>query len=410
MRFLCFFLIYLLISSSAFAAVSKITQLRLSHTNDVTRFVFDLSAPVKDYHISYHPSSQHLTLDIDQVTLSDSVTHVSSKHTLISAYTSQPSDKKGVRFNFELVAPVAPKVYTLEPSGHYSYRLVLDLKKNSIALDTHSSSVPDLQEIMANIQEKPALSHTASTNTASLKPQLVSSKKSAGQPIVIVIDPGHGGKDPGAVGSAGNREKDIVLSIAKILQAKFNKQKGYEAKLTRDRDVYIPLRQRLAIARKHKADFFVSIHADAYKDPSVKGASVFALSDRGATSEMARWLAQKENESELLDGVYASDDKVLRSVLLDLSQTHMIATSLDMGRSILNCLSSITHLHYRRVEQAAFVVLKSPDIPSLLVETGYISNPGQENQLISKAYQERIADAIVEGIKNYFSRHPHLKG
>jgi N-acetylmuramoyl-L-alanine amidase len=226
-------------------------------------------------------------------------------------------------------------------------------------------------------------------------------------PIMVVIDPGHGGKDPGAIGPGKTREKDVVLAISKLLQQTFKQQPGFNAQLTRYRDVFIPLRQRLAIARRAKADIFIAVHADAtYQNQNAVGASVFALSERGATSEGARWLAQKENESELVNGVIVDKDHLLRSVLLDLSQTHTIAVSLEIGKSILNKLSIITKLHYPQVEQAAFVVLKSPDIPSLLIETGYLSNPIQEKKLNDRMYQQQLANAIVQGVVDYFVQHP----
>lgn len=230
------------------------------------------------------------------------------------------------------------------------------------------------------------------------------------QPIMVVIDPGHGGKDTGAIGPDNIREKDVVLAISKSLQQSINKHPGFRAQLTRNRDIYVPLRKRLAIARHCKANIFIAIHADAvYQHQNVVGASVFALSEKGATSEIARWLARKENTSELISGLLLSKDQLLRSVLLDLSQTHTIAASLAMGREILTKLSSLTPLHDKRVEQAAFVVLKSPDIPSLLIETGYISNPTQEKKLKNPAYQQQLANTIAQGIVSYFEQHHYTQ-
>jgi N-acetylmuramoyl-L-alanine amidase len=393
-RFLFTLLIFcLFISGAAFAAVPKITNVRISDSAEMTRFVFDLSGPINDYHVSYHPSGERLTLDINNLSLTTALPKLILKNTPVSNYASYVPSKNKLRLNFELNRVIEPNVFTLKPSGKYSDRLVLDLKKQ-VSITT--GSVPAIQGRNAMPER----------STTTLTPQLVSPKKPTTRPIMIVIDPGHGGKDPGAIGKGKNREKTVVLEISKTLRDLFNKERGYQAELTRDRDVYLPLRTRLDIARKHKADLFISIHADAYKNPSVKGASVFALSDRGATSEMARWIAQKENESELLDGVHASNDKVLRSVLLDLSQTYAISTSLDIGGNILKRLGAMTHLHSKRVEQAAFVVLKSPDIPSLLIETGFISNPTQEKELISKSYQKKISEMIVRGVKDYFNKYP----
>ncbi len=222
--------------------------------------------------------------------------------------------------------------------------------------------------------------------------------------IMIVIDPGHGGKDPGAAGLNGAREKDVVLRISKELCTMLNQEPGFKAVLTRDRDIYIPLRQRLAIARKNHADMFIAIHADAYNHTQATGASVYALSQRGATSEAAKWLAEKENESELggLSSELADKDEMLRSVLIDLSQTHTIESSLKIGNNVLRHLGTFSRLHHPRVEQAAFVVLKSPDIPSILVETGFLSNPLEEEKLTDPTYQYHTAEAIKEGIKKYF--------
>lgn len=240
------------------------------------------------------------------------------------------------------------------------------------------------------------------------KPKLELQKKIKSKNIVVVIDPGHGGKDPGATGVNGTREKDVVLRISKLLQQSINEEPGYCAVLTRTTDYYIPLRKRLAIARKNHADMFVAVHADAYHHGHATGASVYALSQRGATSEAARWLAEKENESELggLSSELADKDAILRSVLIDLSQTHTIEASLQIGEAVLHQLGHFTPLHHSRVEQAAFVVLKSPDIPSILVETGFLSNPHEENKLTDISFQRQTAFALKQGIIHYFELNP----
>ncbi len=227
--------------------------------------------------------------------------------------------------------------------------------------------------------------------------------------VVVAIDPGHGGKDPGAIGASGVREKRVVLAIAKLLKRMVDRTPGMEAKLTRRGDYYIPLRRRLALARQYDADIFISIHADAYRNRRSHGASVYALSQRGATSEAARWLAAKENYSEL-GGVDLAglEDKsgLVRSVLIDLSQTATIGASLTLGKQVLKYLNGLAVLHHKSVEQAPFVVLKSPDIPSILVETGFISNRTEERRLRSPYYQKRLARSIYNGLKTYFSSHP----
>ena len=227
--------------------------------------------------------------------------------------------------------------------------------------------------------------------------------------IVVVIDPGHGGKDPGAHGFYHHLEKDIVLAISKRLQQKINSTPGMSAVLTRDGDYFIDLRRRLDISRRYHSDIFVAIHADAFSNSHSHGASVFALSSRGATSEAARWLAEKENYSEL-GGVNLRDldDKngMVRTVLMDLSQTATIQASLKMGQHVLDNIGHMTSLHNHHVEQAGFVVLKSPDTPSILVETGFISNPYEERNLSSSMYQEKLAQAIFNGLHQYFREYP----
>ena len=227
--------------------------------------------------------------------------------------------------------------------------------------------------------------------------------------IIVVLDPGHGGKDPGARGPRGVLEKNVVLTIAKRLKQEIDRQPGMHAVLTREGDYYIGLRKRLAIARRHNADVFVAIHADAFNNPRSHGASVFALSQRGASSEAARWLAEKENYSEL-GGVNLSrlgdQSGMIRTVLIDLSQTATIGASLQMGGRVLQSLGQLTSLHNQHVEQARFVVLKSPDIPSILVETGFISNPYEASNLTNPYYQTRLTQALFRGLKSYFWAHP----
>lgn len=228
---------------------------------------------------------------------------------------------------------------------------------------------------------------------------------------IVVIDPGHGGKDPGATGHLGHHEKDIVLKIAKDLVHDLNQSPKYKAILTRSTDRYIPLRGRLRIARRNKADLFISIHADAFHNPQAHGSSVYALSQRGATSEAARWIAKKENASEMMGGVELNDkSRLLQSVLINLSQTASVRDSLQVGSFILSSLNKVNRLHHRHVEQAAFVVLKSPDIPSLLIETGFLSNRREERQLATRRKQQQIAQQIYQGINKYFNvlRRPPL--
>jgi N-acetylmuramoyl-L-alanine amidase len=286
-----------------------------------------------------------------------------------------------------------------------------------------SSNVNSIAHSKKNIAKKPTMEKTvvmqaqrvASKNTSQSVIQqseisnninsFISNERL--DPVIVLIDPGHGGKDPGATGTSGVHEKYIVLQISKYLAAYLNNTYGFKAYLTRNNDVYLRLRERLSVARKYKPSLFVAIHADAYLNKDARGASVFALSQRGATSEAARWLAERENASELVGGVSLNDKShMLRSVLLDLSQTATIGSSMQAGQEILSSLQPNVRLHHNTVEQAAFVVLKSPDIPSLLIETGFLSNRYEENNLRNTGYQKRIAAYIGSGIVNYFERHP----
>ncbi len=227
--------------------------------------------------------------------------------------------------------------------------------------------------------------------------------------ITIAIDPGHGGEDPGAIGRGGSREKDVVLAIAKRLKAKIEQHPNMRVMLTRDSDYFVPLNVRVQKARAVQADLFMSVHADAFVNSSARGSSVFVLSEKGASSTAARWLADKENAADLIGGVnIKTHDKQLASVLLDLSTTAQINDSLKLGKVVLSEISGINRLHKGSVEQAGFAVLKAPDIPSILIETAFISNPEEEAKLTDNAYQDQLADAVMKGIKKYFSKNPPL--
>lgn len=290
-----------------------------------------------------------------------------------------------------LIASVPSPIKQIRSSANseQTLRIVLDLKPNTTANSIHIHF--DKLSAATSVQ---TVSNTMPSNHRSRQ-------------VIVVIDPGHGGKDPGATGLKKIHEKDVVLGIAKKLQILINQQSGFKAVLTRNGDYYLTLRQRLAIARQNKADMFIAIHADAYPDPLAHGVSVFALSQRGATSEAARWLAARENQSELMGGVDLNDkEDMLRSVLINLSQTATIQASLLIGQNLLDDVRPFAHLHHAQIEQAAFVVLKSPDIPSLLVETGFLSNSKEEEKLRSPAYQYNLARAMMLGIKEYFIRRP----
>ena len=303
-----------------------------------------------------------------------------------------------LRVVLDLKAEVRPQVFTLKPVGEYGHRLVLDIyplvpPDPLAALIESGGKLPLPQASRADPADKPAAPAAERPKVARL--------------ATIVIDPGHGGEDPGARGRLGSREKDITLTIGTRLKALIDAEPDMRAVLTRDADFYVPLGVRVEKARRVKADLFVSVHADAFIRPHARGSSVFALSERRATSEAARWLAKKENEADLIGGVNIDvKDKYLAQTLLDLSQTATIDYSLRLGNAVLGELGQVNTLHKARVEQASFAVLKSPDVPSILVETAFISNPEEEKRLNDEAYQESLARAILAGIKRYLARHP----
>ncbi|HVJ12468.1 MAG TPA: N-acetylmuramoyl-L-alanine amidase, partial [Burkholderiales bacterium] len=276
---------------------------------------------------------------------------------------------------------VRPQIFSLPPIADYGHRLVLDIHP-LVAVDPLAALIAE--------QEKRPVTQKASMRLAT-----------------IVIDAGHGGEDPGAIGRRGSREKDVTLGIAKRLKKLIDEEPNMRALLTRDGDYFLALGARVEKARAVKADLFVSIHADAFIRPNVRGSSVFALSEKRATSEAARWLANKENEADLIGGVsFDGKDKYLAQTLLDLSQTATIDHSLRLGNSVLQRLGGVNTLHKANVEQASFAVLKAPDVPSILVETAFISNPEEERRLNDQGYQDKLARAVLEGIREYVAKHP----
>ena len=367
--FLFYFFLSLIGISDAFAHLTYLKKIRVSRSHIKPRIVFELSNPAH-YKIFTLTTPKRLVVDLKNVALSSRFkTPYWMKNPAIRKIRFSNRPNQILRVVFDLNVGIStPYTFNLPAQFHQNERLVIDLKTDS------------------QITQKP--------------------KKKPQPDFIIVIDPGHGGKDPGASGSAGNQEKSIVFKIAQRLYRKINAQPNMKAYLTRSGDYYLGLRQRLRCARRHKADLFISIHADAFRNASSHGASVYALSARGASSEAARWLAEKENASDLLGGIHLeTKGHILKSVLIDLSQTASIDASLTLGKDILKSLSTLTKLHYQHVEQAGFVVLKSPDIPSLLIETGFLSNPREEKKLSSSLYQNKLATAILKGINTYQKRH-----
>ena len=340
---------------------------------------------------------ERLVLDLEGVELGPALAELNNKVATGDPYIDKlrvARNRPGVvRVVLDLKAEVKPQVFTLKPVAEYGHRLVLDIYP-LVAVDP-------LAALIESAGKLPARTGPAGPQApAPEKPRVV-------RMATIVIDPGHGGEDPGARGRRGSFEKEITLTIAKRLKDLVEAEPEMRAVLTRDADFYVPLQVRVDKARRVKADLFVSIHADAFVKPYARGSSVFALSERRATSEAARWLAKKENEADLVGGVNIDvKDKYLAQTLLDLSQTATIDHSLRLGHSVLGELGQVNTLHKARVEQASFAVLKSPDVPSILVETAFISNPDEEKRLNDEAYQDQLARAILSGIKRYLAKNP----
>ncbi|MEN0107636.1 MAG: N-acetylmuramoyl-L-alanine amidase [Pseudomonas sp.] len=389
--------VLLAVLAADLVAAADIKSVRLWRAPDNTRLVFDLSGPVT-HSVFTLTSPNRIVIDVNGATLATKLEQLSIANTPITSVRSAQRSPTDLRIVIDLSAPVTPKSFSLAPNQQYGDRLVVDL------FDQGADSAPSLPS--TTTAAAPQVPVTPTQPAPKLTPPDPSGKRD----IVVAIDAGHGGEDPGALGPRGAREKDVVLGIAKELQRQVNATKGYRAELVRTGDYFIPLRKRTEIARKKGADLFVSIHADAAPSKSAFGASVFALSDRGATSETARWLADSENRSDLIGGAgnVSLDDKdpMLAGVLLDLSMTASLSSSLNVGQKVLSNLGSVTSLHKRRVEQAGFMVLKSPDIPSILVETGFISNPNESVKLASDSHQQSLARSISSGIRQFFQQNP----
>ncbi len=378
-------------------AVTQVKSVRLWRAPDNTRLVFDLSGPVQ-HSVFTLTAPDRLVIDINGATLAAPLS-VSTSNTPITSVRSAQRTPTDLRVVIDLSKTVTPKSFTLAPNAQYGNRLVVDL------YDQEADAAAQPPTPAATTATTPVVPVTP-TQPAITLPPVPNGKRD----IVIAIDAGHGGEDPGASGSRGQHEKDIVLQIAKELQRQINTEKGFRAELTRTGDYFIPLRKRTEIARKKGADLFISIHADAAPSTAAFGASVFALSDRGATSETARWLADSENRSDLIGGAgnVSLDDKdrMLAGVLLDLSMTASLSSSLNVGQKVLGNIGRVTSLHKRRVEQAGFMVLKSPDIPSILVETGFISNANEAAKLATPSHQQSLARSIHGGVKQFFQQNP----
>ena len=381
--------------ASGWAQALQLSATRLWPSSDYTRITLEAPQPVAHkYFMLSNPD--RLVIDLEGVEAGAALDALAGQLTpddpFIGAIRVGMNRPGVMRLVLNLKTAVKPSVFQLQPQGQYGHRLVVDLYPAQTGDTAASPTAPPQQ------------------NVAEQAPPAKPAKPEAAQYarlITVAIDAGHGGEDPGASGANGSHEKDITLALAKKLKQKIDAQENMRAVLIRDGDYFVPLGQRVVKARALKADLFVSIHADAFIKPDARGSSVFALSEHGATSVAARWLAKKENDADLIGGVNVDvKDPFLKRTLIDLSQTATINDSLKLGRAVLKEIGGVNALHKGEVEQAGFAVLKAPDIPSILVETAFISNPDEEKRLNNPAYQDKLVDAIADGIKDYFDKHP----
>lgn len=369
-------ILFLFILYSGLASATQINAVRMWTGPDGTRVVFDLDRRVL-HKVFVLREPDRIVVDLQDTRFTTPLSDLDYSKSLVKGIRSAKRNANDLRVVFDVSAAVNPKSFILNPTQQYGYRLVLDLEPR----------------VAVEVADQVSIQSRLNNNNV--------------RDVVIAVDAGHGGEDPGAVGRRGTQEKAVVLAIAKKLAQLINREPGMKAVLIRSGDYYVSLRERIRKARRYKADLFVSVHADAFRNRKAKGASVYALSKKGASSEAARWLAARENAADLIGGVSLDDkDGLLASVLLDLSQNATIAASMDIGDDVLGELGRIGHLHKDKVEHAGFVVLKSPDIPSILVETGFISNRQEENLLRSNRHQQRLAQAMLRGIRSYFRNTP----
>jgi len=404
-------LLLLTVSLNSWSA--NIEGLRLSQSNTDTRLVFDLNRSI-EYTTFTLSNPDRIVIDLLQTSKPAQLEVPDLSQSPIRNIRYAAWDKNTLRVVLDLKQSLKYESQTLAPNQQYPHRLVIDLKSThtQIKQETHTTSTkteepstPAQTITPPQITPKPA--EIVVTNPKPVVTVTKSTKTMAKRQIVIAIDAGHGGPDSGALGKGGTKEKTVVLAIAKRLAKLVNSEPGMRAYLTRDKDVFITLRQRIRRARNNNADMFISIHADAFKNTKARGASVFVLSERGASSEAAQLLADKENAADLAGGISLEDkDDLLASVLLDLSQTASLEASLEVANTVLSGLKRVGNVHKKHVESASFVVLKSPDIPSVLVETAFISNPAEERKLKTSSHQNKLARAMMSGIRSYFQRNP----
>ncbi|QOY93908.1 N-acetylmuramoyl-L-alanine amidase [Massilia sp. UMI-21] len=426
------------------ASAAQILAVRVWPAPDYTRVTLENDSELKTEHFLI-TDPPRLVVDIDGLGLNETLRSLVAKVESNDPYIKQvrvgQNRPNVVRLVFDLKEEIKPQVFTLAPVAGYKHRLIFDLypmqpvdpiaaliekgewsTDPAAAADSANPASPLPAPPPAQTQAAPdaiaKLEAEMSALNGTPPPHAVQPTPSKGvakapqkvvRMVTIALDPGHGGEDPGAIGASGSREKDIVLAVAKRLKAKLEQMPNTRVMLTRDGDYFVPLGQRVQKARKVQADLFVSIHADAWVSPTARGSSVFVLSEKGASSSAARWLANDQNKADLIGGAnFAVQDKQIASVLFDLSTTAQINDSLKLGKAVLSEIGGINRLHKAAVEQAGFAVLKAPDIPSILVETAFISNPHEEAKLRDDGYQNQLADAITKGIKRYFADNPPM--
>ncbi|UDM15595.1 N-acetylmuramoyl-L-alanine amidase [Vogesella sp. XCS3] len=383
----------LTVSRAGLAASSQIVAVRVWPSSTYTRLTIEAGSEIRYKHFAL-ANPNRLVIDLEDVQLTGVLQEISgqiqSADPFIRTARAGQFNSNTVRLVLDLRNEVKPQIFSLKPVGEYQHRLVVDLYPANAQQD---------DPLLALLQDynKGQLDNNA--------PRGNKGKTDPARPVVIMIDPGHGGEDPGAVGPSGTREKDVVLRISRQLKKLVDAEKNMKAYLTRDEDVFLPLGVRVAKARKIGADLFISVHADAVDNRTARGSSVFALSENGATSTMARLLAKTQNDADMIGGVkIAGKDKYLAHTLFDLTQTATINDSLKLGKAVLGKMGGLNKLHKEKVEQAGFAVLKAPDIPSILVETAFISHPEEERKLVDPAFQQDMAEAIMSGVRTYFAQ------
>jgi N-acetylmuramoyl-L-alanine amidase len=392
----------------AWAKAGRIASARLWPAQEYTRVILESPAPIA-YQLQTLKNPERLVLDLEGVELMGDLAQLPSRVQATDPYIASirfaTLPPNILRIVIYVKEGVRPDAFALKPFAEYGYRLALDIYP-----------LTPIDPMMALLEaeqakEKAALARAPEAAPPSRERPRDSrvENKPAQRRITVAIDPGHGGEDPGAIGRRGTYEKNVTLAIGRKLRTLVDAEPGMRAMLTRDDDYFVPLADRVHKARRVQADLFISIHADAFREPNARGSSVFALSESGATSAAAKWLAQKENSADLIGGVDLDRrDPVLARTLLDLSQTAQISDSLKVGRQVLAGIGTHNALHKATVEQAGFAVLKAPDIPSILVETAFISNPDEELKLRSVHHQQKFADSIRDGVVRYFAQNPPL--